>query len=117
MDSQSEENAVEIEQLLDAERSALLEGDFDAIRDLKDRKEELLGGLLEQRAGLSPEAYALLSEKAARNQSLLAGAARGIAAVRQRLQEIRDARAGSVSYDAEGRRPTPVPVSSLEKRA
>ncbi|MCR9085365.1 MAG: flagellar biosynthesis protein FlgN [Rhodobacteraceae bacterium] len=117
MDNLINDNAAEIEDLLDAERDALLEGDFDAVRDLKDRKEELLASLLEHRAGLSPESYAQLSEKAARNQSLLAGAARGIAAVRQRLQEIRDARTGNVSYDAEGRRPTPLRASSLEKRA
>ena len=117
MDNPVEKNAAQIEELLDAERDALLDGDFDAIRDLKDRKEDLLGSLLEQRAGLSPEAYAQLSEKAARNQSLLANAARGIAAVRQRLQEIRDARTGDVAYDSEGRRPTTHRAASLEKRA
>lgn len=117
MGNAADTSAAEIEDLLDAERNALLEGNFDAVSRLKDRKEELLGSLLEHRAGLSPEAYAKLSEKAAHNQTLLAGAARGIAAVRQRLQEIRDARAGNASYDAEGRRPTPIRAPSLEKRA
>lgn len=117
MDDRSISHATEIEHLLDAERTALLAGDFDMIDALKDRKGELLGGLAEHREGLSPEAYERLSEKAAHNQTLLASAARGIAAVRQRLQEIRDARTGDASYTAEGQRRTSIRAPSLERRA
>lgn len=117
MTDSADDVATEIADLLDAERAALLAGDFDSVARLKDRKESLLARIAEHRDGLSAETYALLTEKAARNQSLLSGAARGVAAVRQRLQEIRDAGSGTASYDAEGRRSPPARSSTLEKRA
>lgn len=117
MTDQSQDTAGEIDELLDAERSALLRGDLASVQRLKERKEDLLARLAEHPAGLSPEVYASLSEKAARNQTLLAGAARGIAAVQERLQEIRNAQAGEASYDANGRRTAPTRNGSLEKRA
>lgn len=117
MHENSENNAAAIEDVLEAEREALLCGDLERVGRLKSRKEDLLADLLESRVGLSAENYARLSEKAARNQALLAGAAQGIAAVRQRLQEIRNAQSGDGSYTADGRRSEPFRPASFEKRA
>jgi len=93
-----------IDEILDDERRILLTGDFEALEPLRARKAELLARLSESREGLDAEDYQRLTQKATRNQELLNSAARGIAHVRQRMQEIRDAHSGAPSYTAHGQR-------------
>ncbi|MEM1362016.1 MAG: hypothetical protein AAGF94_09910 [Pseudomonadota bacterium] len=107
----------EIEDILDAERDALISGDLDSIDSFAARKADLLAEISEQHTALAPEIYKRLSEKALHNQNLLFGAARGIAAVRQRLLDIQNVHCGAGSYDRKGQRPPNHRPKSLEKRA
>lgn len=111
------DSVADLEEILWTERTALLKGDFEALADLRQRKEDTLARVMESRDGLSPQAYADLSKIAARNQALLQHAARGIAAVRRRLLEVRDAQSGEATYGPSGRNKSTRPDRLLEKRA
>ena len=111
------DDIVALERMLHDERDALLKGDLEAIAALRPVKEDLLDRLQSREEGISRETYKSLSALAARNQVLLLHAARGIAAVRRRLQEVREAQTGGTGYDRTGRKIVGHQSSQLEKKA
>lgn len=107
-----------LDDLLEAERAALLVGDLDEIGRLLERKETLIDELatLEDAEAKPLEA---LNAKVKRNQALLDQALEGIRAVSKRLAELRRVRNSLETYDEKGERHKidVSPDSSLEKRA
>ena len=108
----------DLDDLLEAERAALLSGNLDKIGRLLARKESLIEELsvLEEY-----EASALkeMTAKIKRNQDLLDHALEGIRRVAQRLAVLRRVRSSLDTYDASGARLT-IDVQtegSIEKRA
>lgn len=88
--------------LLDIEFEALLAGDVDRVARLS---EERLA--VTDRLRISPppgDTLKVLHRKITRNQGLLAAAARGIQAVRDRVAALRERQAGFQTYDAQGAR-------------
>lgn len=107
-----------LDDLLDAERHALLAGKLDEISRLHDQKELLIGDL--NRRDADDRASLLeLNHKLERNQTLLNNALAGIRSVARRLAAIRRVRQSLETYDSCGRK-TRVETRverSLEKRA
>ena len=85
-----------LDELLDAERQALLEGNLDEISVLMKRKEALIDVLNTQEATDRAELESLNS-KVERNQELLNSALEGIRTVARRLAAMRRIR-GSLGY-------------------
>ncbi|WP_299704915.1 flagellar biosynthesis protein FlgN [uncultured Tateyamaria sp.] len=108
----------ELEDLLDAERTAVLSGNIDDVGRLFDQKSRLL----EQLGGwdaTNAEVSTALRIKLERNQNLLESAADGVRSVARRLSAVRRVRESLDTYDARGQR-TSVNLKScgaLEKRA
>lgn len=108
----------ELEDLLEAERAAVLNGNIDEVGRLFDQKSRLL----EQLGGwdtANAEVAAALRIKLERNQNLLESAADGVRSVARRLSAVRRVRESLDTYDAQGQRTT-VDLKScgaLEKRA
>ncbi|MDG1182468.1 MAG: flagellar biosynthesis protein FlgN [Tateyamaria sp.] len=107
-----------LDDLLDAERSALLSGDLDEVSRLHERKEKLIDSLnqldADDHANLTT-----LNAKVLRNQTLLNTALDGIRSVARRLSAIRQVRQSLNTYDSKGRKSS-VELGvdrSLEKRA
>ena len=90
----------ELRDLLDREYIALMSGDLDRVARMSDARERVM----EKLKGANPEDLNDLLEIAARNQRLLAAAARGIKRVSQRLALMREVTTGFQTYDAQGRR-------------
>lgn len=107
-----------LDDLLDDERSALLEGDIDRISRLHGRKAELIDHLSKLDREDSEHLHAL-GQKVGRNQELLNSAADGIRSVARRLAEIRETRSKLDTYGSDGRKKSydMQPKRSLEKRA
>lgn len=107
-----------LDDLLDAERRALLEGNLDEIARLHDRKEQLIEVL--NRMDVEDQANLVaLNTKLERNQALLNTALGGIRSVARRLAAIRRVRQSLDTYDSAGRK-TSVETCidrSFEKRA
>ena len=107
-----------LDDILDEEREALLQGDLEKIGRLVERKESLISRLNEIETA---EAAALkdLQEKVQRNQGLLDGALEGIRRVASRLALLRRVKLTLETYDATGVKQTiDCPKDgSLEKRA
>lgn len=103
--------------LLVAERTALLEGDFDRIAELMEEKATLVADL-EGRA-LNAEAVAPLRDGLRRNQELFDHALAGLRNVATRLGDLNRIRKSMDTYDAQGRRNTIDAPSTptLERRA
>ena len=92
-----------LDDLLDRERSALLEGDLEAVSRSLREKERLIDAL----NGIRPAEGDLLGairEKVQRNQVLLDGALDGIRAVADRMSALRRIRETLETYDQSGRR-------------
>lgn len=107
-----------LDDLLDAERRALIAGKLDEISRLHDRKEMLIGDL-NRRDADERESLLELNQKLQRNQALLNNALAGIRSVARRLAAIRRVRQSLETYDSSGRK-TSVETRverSLEKRA
>lgn len=107
-----------LEDLLDAERKALLAGKLDDVSRLHTRKERLIGTLSE-RAPIEGTKFEGVSDKVKRNQILLNSALNGIRSVTQRLNAIRQVRQSLETYDSNGRKLT-VDIrtgGALEKRS
>jgi len=107
-----------LDDLLDAERKALLAGELDEIRRLHEKK----AALIEQLRLLDLKDQALLStisDKIDRNQALLQSAMEGIRTVAKRLAAVRHVRETLETYDDKGQKNAikPRPAKSLEKRA
>ncbi|WP_299372669.1 flagellar biosynthesis protein FlgN [uncultured Tateyamaria sp.] len=107
-----------LDDLLEAERTALLRGDLDDVTRLHDRKERLIDALNKADA-LDRAALAPLKDKVERNQDLLNSALEGVRSVARRLAAIRRVRKSLETYDAKGEKRT-VEIrseTSVEKRA
>ncbi|TMM52517.1 flagellar protein FlgN [Sulfitobacter sabulilitoris] len=104
--------------LLDAERAAVIAGDLDQIARLSARKENLIDALAVLET-LDHEALALVSGKVARNQVLLDRALEGIRSVARRLDALRRVRMSLETYDDRGAKRSIdiVHDTSVEKRA
>ena len=92
-----------LDDLLDRERSALLEGDLEAVSRSLREKERLIDAL----NGIRPAEGDLLGairEKVQRNQVLLDGALDGIRAVADRMSALRRIRETLETYDQSGHR-------------
>lgn len=108
----------ELDDLLDAERAALLEGNLEEVGRMFDRKSRLLNELSTLDAVEAQSAMAL-QQKLQRNQGLLDSAADGVRSVARRLAAIRRVRESLETYDARGQR-NKIDVKqsgTLEKRA
>ena len=107
-----------LDELLNAERKALLHGDLDAITRLLEQKEALIGrlGAMEDS---EQAALTKLQGKVARNQALLDGALRGIRMVASRMSALRQIRKTVETYDEKGCKTVlkGMHESNVEKRA
>lgn len=107
-----------LEEVLDLERNALVEGDLDQLNHMAPEKEKLIGAINELQV-MDSEDLIRLQKKVARNQALLNSAADGIRAVADRMAELRRVRGEFSTYGADGQR-SGFAVRShakLEKRA
>jgi len=92
--------AAALEALLTRERDSLLAGQLAALADFGPLKERLLARLAE--GGGSAQEIERLRLCAERNQALLAAAARGVRAVRDRLGAARSAPVATRTYASDG---------------
>lgn len=107
-----------LDDVLEAEREALLVGNLDEIGRLLERKEALIDQLatLDEAERAPLEA---LNAKVERNQALLDHALDGIRSVARRLAALRRVRSSLETYDEKGERRTidVTPDGAVEKRA
>lgn len=108
----------ELNDLLERERAALLDGEIDGVGRVLDTKERLLRELT-QCASSDTEELEGLRAKLTRNQELIESAMKGIEAVSRRFATIRKVRKSLETYDRAGqRRMIDIsPGGRLEKRA
>ncbi|WP_300033213.1 flagellar biosynthesis protein FlgN [uncultured Roseobacter sp.] len=108
----------ELDDLLEAEKKALLAGELEQVGRLLERKEALIDQLSVLEAG-EIDQLELLNVKVKRNQVLLDQALQGIRSVAQRLAELRRVRNSLDTYDESGKRQTidMNAESKVEKRA
>lgn len=107
-----------LDDLLDAERTALLKGQLDDVSRLHTHKEALIEAL-NRFEFENPTALTGLNGKVARNQALLNSALEGVRSVARRLAAIRRVRQSLDTYDSFGRKQS-VDLhngGSVEKRA
>ncbi|WP_187430688.1 hypothetical protein ROLI_000680 [Roseobacter fucihabitans] len=107
-----------LDDVLESERTALLEGNLDEVGRLLERKEQLIDTLSNlEMASLAP--LEDLNSKVKRNQALLDHALEGIRTVARRLAAMRRVRSSLDTYDEKGARQTIdiTPEGVLEKRA
>jgi len=107
-----------LDELLDRERAALLEGDLEGISRSLREKERLIDAL--NGLQLTPEVeLAKIREKVKRNQILIDGALDGIRAVADRLSTLRRIRETLETYDQTGQKTVLDGLRSgrVEKRA
>ncbi|MGC1497588.1 MAG: flagellar biosynthesis protein FlgN [Sulfitobacter sp.] len=92
-----------LDDLLEAERDALLKGDLEKLTSMLPRKEALIDALNE---GIHTDLSTLesLDKKVRRNQLLLDGAMEGIRNVAQRLAELRRLRGSLETYGSDGKK-------------
>lgn len=107
-----------LEEIVEQERSALLEGDLERLSQMLPRKEQLIEDLNGLEV-LDSDDLIRLQAKVNRNQSLLSSAAEGIRAVADRMAELRKVRQEFTTYDATGQRTGHAVrhAAKLEKRA
>lgn len=118
MDEELQTAKDSLEDLLDAERAALLVGNLDDVARLHSEKERLIDAL-KRATHDDRDQLAALSDKVARNQALLDSALEGIRSVTRRLSAIRQVRKSLETYDSFGKRQT-VDIrtgGSVERRA
>lgn len=99
--------------LLDETYAALLRTDLAALAGLSaalERELQLVAG------GLAEVQLRAIRQKADRNAVVLLAAQRGIRAARRRLQEVRSASSGLVTYDRSGRKAEVSEARSLAQR-
>jgi flagellar biosynthesis/type III secretory pathway chaperone len=92
-----------LDDLLDEERIALLDGNLDLIGRMLKRKEFLIDALNDSEKP-NLEALSDLNAKVTRNQALLSSALEGIQSVADRLMTMRRIKSSLDTYDAQGRR-------------
>lgn len=116
--SELQSNMDALDDLLDAERAALLKGRVEDVSRLHARKEALIDAL-NQSEFEDPDILTPLHNKVKRNQALLDSALDGIRSVARRLAAIRRVRQSLDTYDAFGKKTT-VDIGkggAVEKRA
>lgn len=111
-------SVTELNNLLDAEREALLTGDLERLGSLLQPKETLI----EMMTATPPPdrtAMEVLDRKVRRNQLLLDGALEGIRAVSSRLAKLRDVKGALETYGADGKKHDIIASAeiSVERRA
>ncbi len=108
---------LKLQTLLDAEREALLSGNFDRLTELMQEKQVLAAELAEQ--PLDKGDVAPLRDGLRRNQELFDHALAGIRNVAARLGDLNKVRRATDTYDAKGQRQTIEGASAarLERRA
>ncbi len=108
---------LDLDSLLDRERTAILSGALDSLAGIMSEKSSLIDSL----ALIAPSADELdrVRVKAHRNQDLIESAMDGIRAVTQRLATMRRLRASMDTYDSSGQRRkiTGIRSGNVEKRA
>lgn len=107
-----------LDQLLDNERQALIQGNLEKISDLIAVKQSLFDQINALDVGGRNELEAV-QKKVTRNQALLSSALEGIRAVASRMADLRRVRSGLETYDRRGQKKNfdTQPNSSVEKRA
>ncbi|MEP1934485.1 MAG: flagellar protein FlgN [Paracoccaceae bacterium] len=107
-----------LDELLEQERIALINGEIDQIGDFLIRKEELVNQLNATDI-TKPDEMGFLQGKVTRNQVLLDNALEGIRTVARRLSTLRSIRKSLDTYDANGNKKkiSASIASSVEKRA
>lgn len=107
-----------LDDLLERERQALLNGDLESIARLLEEKEALFDQLNTMSQEQSPD-LSVLKGKVQRNQALLDNALKGIRAVAARMSAMRKIRRSLDTYDESGKRTTieGQKAAKLEKRA
>ncbi len=107
-----------LEDLLDLERTALIQGDLTDLDRLVPEKENLIGAINDLQV-LDSDDLIRVQKKVVRNQALLNSAAEGIRAVADRMSELNRVQQEFSTYDASGQRNGFVLRSQtkLEKRA
>ncbi|MEQ8255065.1 MULTISPECIES: flagellar protein FlgN [Roseovarius] len=108
----------ELDNLLEAEREAVLGGNLDDMSRLLARKESLIDALSELDAA-DAAAISEVQDKLARNQVLLDGALQGIRRASARLAAVRKVRRSLETYGEDGQKKTidAQVTRQLEKRA
>ncbi|MBV1926146.1 MAG: flagellar biosynthesis protein FlgN [Rhodobacteraceae bacterium] len=108
----------ELDELLDSEKKALVQGDMERVGRLMSQKEYLVESLNAQ-DDLDRNNLTKLHQKVMRNQTLLDSALEGIRAVATRMSELRRVRGGLETYDEKGRKQHFVDqrTTQVEKRA
>lgn len=107
-----------LDDLLDRERAALIDGDLDRVAGWTERKAVLMTEIGKADIGERSD-LDRLRDKVNRNQALLGCALEGIRAVADRMAELRHVRQGLDTYDRSGRK-TWIGIrdrAGLEKRA
>ena len=92
-----------LDELLDAERHALLSGDLVKLADMLPVKEALMNALNEEGQTNLP-ALIELDGKVRRNQLLLDGALEGIRDVAKRMSALRQMRSSLETYGSDGKK-------------
>ena len=101
--------------LLDAERSALLSGDLEALGPLLRRKEALMDALAARPTGSA--SLAALDTALARNARLFEAALAGLREGRARAETLRAAGAGFATYDRDGRTRSAPAATAMRHKA
>ncbi len=91
-----------LEDLLDAERQIILNGDLQAVGRLAQQKERLLDN--PALAATTPEGLERIRTKASRNGVLLRAAMAGVRAAAARLEALRKGPGALNTYDRDGQR-------------
>ncbi len=99
--------------LLDQAYEAILKSDFAALPEISARLEHALDS---GAARLDEEALRRIRRKADRNAVVLLAAQRGIRSARRRLEEVRSAASGLVTYDRQGKRAAVSEAHQLAQR-
>ncbi len=118
MNDELEVLMVSLDDVLEAERSALLKGDLDILASMASRKEGLIEALNAAETS-DVAALKLLDIKVRRNQDLLNNALEGIRKVARRMAAFRRVQATLETYDQNGAKSVIDinPETSVERRA
>lgn len=89
-----------INALLQGERQAILQGAYDGLAGIAERKAALMTDLAQ--GAIDRAALRQIQSDIAHNQDLLAAAIAGVKSARLRLDELAKVRTGLMTYDAQG---------------
>lgn len=107
-----------LDQVLEAERAALISGKLELLKDMAEQKEALIGAL--NSAEIDDDVpIKRLELKVKRNQDLLNNALEGIRKVARRMAAFRRVQASLETYDRNGKKRVVevAPIVSVERRA